>query len=192
MGPTILNNFLKLNLPKNVHLTFDSYFTRKNHLDKLQKRKIGFTATFSAKNRGFQSFKSLKLPKGEIFCEKKDGINFVAFNDKRTVLITSNRHSETSCSCINKRKRGKTVPEMVKFYNHLKCGVDEIDKIIAIYESKRRERKWWKALFFYLMDIKINNAFIIYFQQNAIPKREYRSKINNFRNKLINEFFYLI
>lgn len=78
---------------------------------------------------------------------------------------------------------------MIFCYNKLKSGVDEVDKNIAIYETKRREKKWWKALFFYILDISINNASIIYYEQQNIGKNELRSEMYNFRTNLVREFF---
>jgi hypothetical protein len=54
---------------------------------------------------------------------------------------------------------------MVSMYNLTKSGVDQIDATTKIYSCQRKVYKWWKALFFYLIDICIFDSSKIYFHK---------------------------
>ncbi len=62
---------------------------------------------------------------------------------------------------------------MIYAYNSTKSGDDMVDQIISIYSTKRKVYKWWKSIFYYLLDIKILNASVLFYQQNEIRKKIY-------------------
>jgi len=37
-----------------------------------------------------------------------------------------------------------------------------IDRVLAYYNFSRKTKKWWKNIFFYLLDITISNCCVIY------------------------------
>lgn len=82
IGPSVIEKFLRLNLPVDTHLTFDSFYTRKNYLFKLVKKKIDFTATFSSKVRDFKDYRNVRLLKGNYLSKNEKGVTFLAFQDK--------------------------------------------------------------------------------------------------------------
>ena len=46
-------------------------------------------------------------------------------------------------------------------------GVDRSDQMLANNHCSRKCRKWWKVLFFHLIDIAVVNAFILFKQHSA-------------------------
>ncbi len=53
-------------------------------------------------------------------------------------------------------------PECVHNYNHSMNGVDRSDQYAVSYPFVRKTRKWWRKLFFYLLEVSVVNSFIIY------------------------------
>ena len=55
-----------------------------------------------------------------------------------------------------------TLPLLVVTYNEFMNGVDRSDKNRTKYVTARRSRKWWTYLIWFLVDICISNALILF------------------------------
>ncbi len=53
-------------------------------------------------------------------------------------------------------------PHMVEDYNKHMGGVDMSDQFVLYYGYAHRNNKWWKRVFFHLLDLCIVNAHILY------------------------------
>lgn len=53
-------------------------------------------------------------------------------------------------------------PRVVDEYNCFTGGVDRANQIRSYYSSQRQAHKWWKYLFYYLLDTALANSWIIY------------------------------
>ena len=99
--------------------------------------------------------------------EQKEGsIVAVAWHDKRTVTILSTLSNPLEISSVKRRKRdGSQVdvpcPKAVQSYTAHMNGVDRADQLRSSYSVSRRAAKWWKYLFWFLIDISIINGFIM-------------------------------
>ena len=84
-----------------------------------------------------------------------------------------------------------TQPVVIQRYNAYMNGVDRSDQMLANNHCLRKCRKWWKVLFFHLIDIAVVNAYILFKQhQRDNPDNEALSRSNNysllqFREELI-------
>ena len=56
----------------------------------------------------------------------------------------------------------KKLPEMVDDYNHHMMGVDRMDQMMSYYSFQRKSIKWWRKVFFWVMEVMVNNAHVIY------------------------------
>ena len=56
----------------------------------------------------------------------------------------------------------KKKPSSVIVYNKTMGGVDDVDKILEPYATSRKSMKWYKKIFFHLLDISVYNSFNIY------------------------------
>ena len=58
-------------------------------------------------------------------------------------------------------------------------GVDKSNQLISYYEINRKTYKWWKRIFYHLIDVTIVNSFIIYKKINntSITQKNYRLEI---------------
>jgi len=62
-------------------------------------------------------------------------------------------------------------------------------QICSIYSSKRKTFKWWKSVFYYLLDICVFNASILFYEQSYVKKMKINSKMFHFRNELCKYYF---
>lgn len=110
--------------------------------------------------------------------------------DRRDVLALSTMHN-TSATVVLKRPKGSRekqpipCPTIISKYNAYMGGVDLMDQHLSYYSmSTRRTLKWWKKVFWRLVDICIINAWILFRQNN--PNSAIKSQ-RSFRLKLAEE-----
>ena len=80
-------------------------------------------------------------------------------------MVTS-KYGLQNYKYYNKKKKLKLKLEIVCIYNLTKSGCDLIDNTCAIYHSQRKSKKWWKEIFFYLIDACLKNIIIIYYSSD--------------------------
>ena len=102
---------------------------------------------------------------GEMVIEQKEG-SIVAWHDKRTVTILSTLSNPLEMSSVKRRKKdGSQVdvpcPKAIQSHTAHMNGVDRVDQLRSSYSVSRRAAKWWKYLFWFLIDISIINGFIM-------------------------------
>ena len=65
-------------------------------------------------------------------------------------------------SSLEKKRIEIPQPFLIGQYNRNMGGVDRMDQNIAVYRISIRSRKWWWPLFAYLIDVAMQNAWLIY------------------------------
>ena len=187
IGAHVLEYFIKPHKNKNTHFTFDNYYGTMKGIELCSKSNINFTCTWSQNKKGFPTFlKTIQIKEKGIYEAYKSGnIIFLVYKDKRQIQLASNSFSIRTIKYKNKRGIEKKKPEMIAAYNLTKAGVDLVDGMAGIYSCKRKTYKWWKTVFFYLLDIIINNASIIYYSKNTSK----RTNMHYFREKLFEAYF---
>ena len=67
----------------------------------------------------------------------------------------------------------------IKKYIQYMKGVDKSNQLISYYEINRKTYKWWKKIFYHLIDVSIVNSFIIFKKINntSITQKNYRLEI---------------
>ena len=70
----------------------------------------------------------------------------------------------------------KNIPEIIKYYNSTKAGVDTIDQLVGSYSCKRQTNRCPIALFSNLIDLSALNGFVIYTKINPQWNALKRSK----------------
>ena len=94
---------------------------------------------------------------GELLC--------VQWNDKRAVHMLSSMHKATMSETNNlDRATGQKVskPDVVIGYNKYMGSVDVSDFMANSYTEMRRSLKWYKKLVFYLNDVAVTNAYVLF------------------------------
>ena len=107
----------------------------------------------------------------------KKGLLCLKWMDKRAVTMISTIHDNTMVP-IQRRSRfaegGREViskPQCIVEYNRHMGGVDLSDQMISYYSFSHRSVKWWKRVFFHLIDTTIVNAYILYSQSTQSSRK---------------------
>ena len=92
--------------------------------------------------------------------------------DKRPVSALSTIH-DTSMTTISQRSLAAEggvervrKPTMIVEYNTYMGGVDIADQLVIYYGFSHCSRKWWKRVFFHLLEVCMVNAYIMYSSKN--------------------------
>lgn len=80
---------------------------------------------------------------------------------KKAVIMLSTMHFTPSIESTLTAK-----PEIIKYYNKTKGGVDNMDKLLGEYTCKRRTSRWPLSLFFNAIDVAALASYIIYMEHN--------------------------
>lgn len=185
---------LSTNYPgSGFHIFTDRYYTGMELACKLKKQKIHLTGTVQAnrKNLPLQVKKgALNLKKHEVKAYRhKDDILCSAWKDKRNVLMLStlcNNGTET----IERREKNRreatkiSKPSVICEYNRFMGGVDNLDHYVASYKFTRKSLKWWRKLFFWLLEVSVVNSFLLY-NMNQLNKGLKYLNHRKFREALI-------
>jgi len=76
-------------------------------------------------------------------------------SNPRTMVIVKWQNEDGTISDIG-------CPEAVATYNRIMGGVDKFDQLRERYASGRRSVKWWHRIFYYVIDLAIVDAFIMW------------------------------
>ncbi|KFM66377.1 PiggyBac transposable element-derived protein 4, partial [Stegodyphus mimosarum] len=101
-----------------------------------------------------QTFQNGKFP--NLFC--------TSWVDKKQIFMLSTNTKNELCH-VNRRKGADKIevlcPRSFAVYNTHMGGVDLADQRRKYYTVARKSSKWWMCVFWFLLDITINNAYII-------------------------------
>jgi DNA excision repair protein ERCC-6 len=81
-------------------------------------------------------------------------------------------------------------PHLISKYNKNMGGVNRMDQNIGAYRISIRSRKWWLPLFAYLLDVAMQNAWLIYrlmevMNHQPMDQLEFRRSVCNVYYKKI-------
>ena len=86
----------------------------------------------------------------------------VSWKDSKVVNIISTNGDANTIQITKFDGTVKSKPAVINNYAKNMIGVDVFDRKIETYSTHRRSVKWWRALFYYLLDLTISNANILY------------------------------
>ena len=84
---------------------------------------------------------------------------------RKPVLLLSTMHGAQTNVIIEK-------PEMVSYYNSMKSGVDNLDKLVRCFRSTRKCTRWPYSIFFTLVDVAVVANFKLFNEDHYTFKRE--------------------
>ena len=70
--------------------------------------------------------------------------------------------SHICTSCLSRRGELKEKPMVVADYNDYMLGVDKLDQLMSYYSFLHKSVKWWRKIFFWLLEVMVINSYIIY------------------------------
>ena len=180
----------------NRHVYFDNFFTGIDLLDHLQANGLYGCGTVRANRKGFpprlQKPKDLKA-RGDMKVLQRGESNLTAtvWKDKKLVHHLSTL-SDPSVVLDAQRRVGATVlhlrqPSTVSQYNKYMGAVDQHDQLRMKYDVGRNSKKWWRYIFWFLLNCSIVNAYILYKTASQRRTRKKRYTHIDFRLELINQ-----
>lgn len=105
-----------------------------------------------------------------------DDITAVLWRDRRDVFVLSSMHNRSVEVVLKRPKGGREkipipCPSCICDYNRYMGGVDLADQQLSYYSlTQRRTIKWWKKVFWRLIDIAIINSWIVFRSNNSHSK----------------------
>ena len=171
-------------LPTDTYvLFFDNFFTSFRLLQSLVDKNIKATGTVRV-NRiedcpvmSVDQIKKLKRGSYDYSVDQATGIRVTRWHDNSVVTIASNCHGIEPVEKARRWSRAErktvdiTQPFVIGQYNRNMGGVDRMDQNIATYRINIRSKKWWWALFAYLLDVGMQNAWLVYRMTAAAAHR---------------------
>lgn len=102
-----------------------------------------------------------KLNRGEAEVAHTDSWMVIKWMDKKEVYVLTSIHEFEYC--VTGKKNFKTNEDIIKpscihDYNKNMGKVDDIDRQLSMTETIRKCMKWYRKLFFHLLDLMLTNA----------------------------------
>ena len=126
------------------------------------------------RSKHFQLYKQdaqlqTKRRKYGIYTETQKGpLVATAWRDKKTIhlLSTADDPGAPAVQVERKRRDGTrnnvSCPMVVREYNAHMNGVDHADQLRSEHATYRTSKKWWHYVFWFLVDLAVANAFILF------------------------------
>ncbi|XP_041366786.1 piggyBac transposable element-derived protein 5-like [Gigantopelta aegis] len=96
----------------------------------------------------------------------KRNITAIIWQDKKQVSVLSSLSPPQDIPQAGRRIGNTRVqlnqPHSVHSYNKYMNGIDKHDQYHLKYDVSRESKRWWKYLFFFLVNCAIVNAYILY------------------------------
>ncbi len=153
---------------KNHHVYMDNYFTSPKLFEDLLSNNIFACGTVRVNRKGFPpslKAKNVIKQRGESKILQKEGTVAVAWRDKRIVNFLATNENPTAMETTRRRLRDGTqvdvqCPKVVSNYGKYMAGADRADQLRMGYSTCRKAKKWWKYMFWFLLDISVCNSLI--------------------------------
>ncbi|KAL6438799.1 hypothetical protein ACFW04_003704 [Cataglyphis niger] len=170
-------------LGKGYTLFLDNWYSSPNLYKILQAKNTNVVGTVRKNRKNMPKvLASYKLKKGEVRTMSCKGILSLRWHDKKDVYVISTKHSRAEMVDTGKIRRKKggeeeavLKPTCVVEYNRGMGGVDQQDQRLACFPLMRKCVKGYKKIFFYMFDIAICNAYVLY---SKLPTSQKQSIVN--------------
>lgn len=123
---------------------------------------------------------AMALSKGDTVFKHCGPLTFGWWLDKCDVLVLSTIHRDTLETIERRGPDGQpeTIrkPKIVTDYNRFMSGVDRADQLMVYYAYGRKSLKWYKRVFWRMVDHAILNAFVLHKSVISPNPRKYAQK----------------
>ena len=168
---------------KGHHLYCDNYYSSPALFNDLRQLGIGACGTVRLNRRGLPEKITSKsaMTKGDVRSKTEKGLHSMKWMDKQAVSMISTIHDS---SMVSSQRRSKFAdgghesvqkPQCVVEYNSHMGGVDLSDQLVTYYNFAHRTVKWWRRVFFHLLETSIVNAYVMYTESTQSARRNLRT-----------------
>lgn len=181
-GEEVVMTLMEPLLGKNYKVYVDRFFSSPSLAERLLEAQTYMCGTVMKNRTGMpKNFPSEQLNHGEIKTYQKNGISVFTWRDKKEVILISTMSDNTITETTMRDKKTNEFirkPTCVVQYNKYMGGVSLCDSVIHAYPSMHKSTKWYKKVFFHMIDISLYNAWIIYKALgNNVPLLEFRHDV---------------
>lgn len=153
-----------------LHVFTDRYYTSPEVAKELLSINTYITGTVMPNRVGMPprlKTESKSLKKGQILSQRKSNVLVCSWKDKRVVHVLStfskgSKDLVTECPSKWPNMPSTKKPDVVLNYTKHMGAVDRSDHFISSYQFMRRTRKWYRKMFFWLLEVAIVNSYILY------------------------------
>ena len=181
LGYDVVMRLMQPFLKQGYHLFVDNFYTSVNLFKHLFTQGVAATGTVLETRRDFPAcLKNSKAwakgkERGAMRWERDPPCLALQWVDNKVVsLLTTTDNANDRVQVNRKTKTGgewntKVVcqPQAVSNYNKFMNAVDRSDQILASNNVLRKCMRWWKTLFFHLIDIAVVNSFLLFKEHQA-------------------------
>lgn len=114
-------------------------------------------------------------------------IAIIKWYDNRAVVLASSYVASEPVTTIKRYSKAEKkrvevcCPEIVKHYNAHMGGVDLSDMLVALYRTALKTRRWYMGIFSQILDICVNNAWLLYRRECALKNTPSDLNLKQFR-----------
>ena len=180
------------------HIYTDRFYTSPTLAVKLLEEGMYATGTVQKNRKGLpEDLKRLRLKNHEtkVYRHSSKMLMALGWHDKRTVLMLSTWHNAEVKTILRVIRGGQEEdvekPLVICEYTEHTGAVDCSDHYCISYSFTTKTLKWWRKLFFWLLEVCFVNSFILYkqtthaasFRQLTYRQRLVEQLVGNTRNK---------
>lgn len=181
---SIVMTLMKPYLGKGHNLYVDNWYTSPKLFSELHENKTGGCGTVKSNRSGMPKFNN--LAKGEVEELHEGSLLAIKWHDKRDVhMLTTINKDGVGPTKKKDPLTNATIekPLAVLDYNANMGGVDKSDMQIHFVDCARKTMKWYKKLFFHLLDMSLLNSYNMY----RIKNNKKRQTLGEFRIELVRQ-----
>ena len=147
---------------------------------------------FQRKERIIHS-KITRFYRGDSLTVQADKVSASAWKDRKVVMVMSTNSQSSSCGTVTrKQKDGSSIevpcPESIILYNRFMGGVDHGDQLRGYYSCRTKSRKFYKYIYFFLLDVAITNIYILLSKFSTCSFKDVKSFRLLLAKQLIGEY----
>lgn len=180
---SVVTSLLDSYLDSGHILYVDNWYSSPYLFQYLWEKGTGAVGTVRADRKQMPKFPKMK--KYEYKTMKSPNLMVEKWVDKRDILMISSVHENRLLDSGKRNRENNEIikkPASVLDYNKNMGLVDKADMQISFNTSSRKTTKWYKKLFFHLLDVTVLNACILF-----SLKTGKKTSLGDFRLKVISQ-----
>ena len=191
LGCKVVMRLMRDRLQRYHHVYADNFFTSVHLAEALLRSGTYLCGTTRSTRRDFtKGVVGVRLAAGESVKWTNDAnVTVIKWHDKRDVymVVTNDAGGDEVVQARRKRQEVQlTVPTCIRSYNRLMGGVDHMDQMRSYYGVGRAGPKWWKYLFWGLINIGLVNAHVLWsLCHRPLPSNKRIYALKSFKMQLV-------
>ncbi|XP_024002130.1 piggyBac transposable element-derived protein 4 [Salvelinus sp. IW2-2015] len=179
---SVVMTMLAPHLGRGHTLYVDNWYSSPTLFQHLFSNSTGACGTVQSNRKGMPSFGSRKMQRGEVEFKENGQQLAVKWHDKRDVHVLSTVHTATMSptgKVDHLTGERKIKPDCVLDYNRKMGAVNKADMINRFVACAWKTTKWYKKIFFHLIDTAVLNGHIVHRQLSGevITYQKYRENL---------------